>query len=81
MSEIYDDLLAMMAKVEKLPPPIHRIRASHAVPYHKIYRQWNTKGQLEIWCNRGAIHDLPRKRPTHPAVIADGLSSVPVNLE
>jgi hypothetical protein len=34
------------------------IVASHAVPYGRTYRQWNTCGELLLWANRGEVVDL-----------------------
>lgn len=54
---LFDDLRAMQAKINALPPAPSGIRLSHEVPYGGVYRQWDTKGRLWIWCHRGALMD------------------------
>src|SRR4051794_11020600 len=60
-----DDVISafrrMRGALDAAPPAIRRIRAHHSVPYGRAYRQWNTRGELEVWANRGEIEDLPRR--------------------
>jgi hypothetical protein len=58
---LVDDVRAMLDTVNALRPCPSRIMASHAVPYGRAYRQWNTRGELLLWVNRGLIADLPRR--------------------
>lgn len=51
------------AEIIRTEPPgnaIHGIRASHKVPFGRVFRQWDTDGKLWCWCNRGEIADLPQ---------------------
>lgn len=74
-----DQLMAWQAKIDAAPPVPTRMRASHRVPYGRVFRQWNTRGELEVWVNRGLIHDLPRMRPAECAL--HGLGGIPVFFE
>jgi hypothetical protein len=66
------------------PPAVARIRASHRVPYGRSYRQWNTRGELEVWANRGELADLPRRRGPYGVnvlvteLVPPGLIGIPV---
>lgn len=51
----------MREQIDAGPPPIRCFRAHHSVPYGRTFRQWNTRGDLEVWVNRGEIADLPRR--------------------
>lgn len=55
-------LRAMSAELAAAPPVPARIMASHAVPYGRAYRQWNARGDLIVWANRGEIEDMPHVR-------------------
>ena len=52
------DYRALAADLASLPPAVHAILASHAVPYGRVYRQWDASGNLLVWVNRGEIEDL-----------------------
>lgn len=65
----------------KLPPPIAGIRTSHHVPYGRTFRQWDTRGRLWVWVNRGEVEDLPRgPRPTPGGVnvVAYDFNAIPI---
>lgn len=51
-------------RIAELPPRPWCIRASHAVPYGRVFRQWDTRGRLIVWANRGEIEDIPRYAAT-----------------
>lgn len=55
-----DEMRRWQKIIDAAPPPIHRIMASHAVPYGRAFKQWDTNGRLLVWANRGEIVDLPR---------------------
>lgn len=57
---LVDAVRKMREQAEAGPPRIRCFRAHHSVPYGRIFRQWNTRGELEVWVNRGEIADLPR---------------------
>jgi hypothetical protein len=63
MTSPLDDFVAWQRKLNSLPPAPHSILTSHAVPYGRAYRQWDSKGRLLIWVNRGEVADLPRAAP------------------
>lgn len=58
------DMIAEMRRIQALidaaPPVPHVIMAHHAVPYGAAFRQWDTRGRLLVWANRGQIADMPR---------------------
>lgn len=66
--EAFAQLGRWAAELDARPPVPARIRASHAVPYGDVYRQWNTRGELELWANRGELEDLPRVEAPHPGI-------------
>jgi hypothetical protein len=57
---VINEIKRWQAKLADLPPTPRCIMASHLVPYGRVYRQWNTRGELLLWANRGEIADLPR---------------------
>lgn len=76
------EMRCVAAMVADLPPRPHCVIASHAVPYGRIFRQWDTRGRLLIWANRGEFADIPTRTPGY--AIAPGsldaslLSAIPV---
>lgn len=80
--DVFRDLRRFAAIVSQLPPRPHCVIASHAVPYGRIFRQWDTRGRLLIWANRGEVADIPSRAPGY--AIAPGsldaalLSAIPV---
>jgi hypothetical protein len=68
MSEARPSLIASLREwsemVAKLPPRPWCIKASHAVPFGRVYRQWDTRGRLIVWANRGEIEDIPCRAAT-----------------
>jgi hypothetical protein len=50
-------------KIDASPPMPHAVMAHHSVPYSRVFRQWDARGRLLVWVNRGAIADLPRAMP------------------
>ena len=68
--------------VAALPPQPKCFMAHHAVPYGQLYRQWNTKGELLVWVNRGEVADLTRRKPNYAiapnAIDTALLASIPV---
>jgi hypothetical protein len=66
--------------LKKLPPLPYRIMASHAVPWPKTYRQWDTRGRLLLWVNTGAIYDLPRKNAKNVMFYDSFLSIEPIGI-
>lgn len=73
------ELFKLNEELAKLPPAPRALVASHEVPYGRIYRQWDTRGDLFIWVNRGEIADLPRAshRPG-PFQTSASIFSIPV---
>lgn len=64
-----DDVIAAVEWLDDPGPRrVRGIRTSHAVPYGRVFRQWDTNGDLWAWVNRGEIEDLPRGPQPHPAV-------------
>lgn len=58
-----DDFKAMskiIHEANESAPRCHGFLAHHAVPYGRLYRQWDTKGRLWCWVNKGWIADMPR---------------------
>jgi hypothetical protein len=58
-----DDFKAMSKLIQEAnetAPRCHGFLAHHSVPYGKLYRQWDTKGRLWCWVNKGWIADLER---------------------
>lgn len=60
--DLVEQLREWQRQIDAAPPVAARIRASHAVPYGQVFRQWNTRGALELWVNRGWVADLPRAK-------------------
>jgi hypothetical protein len=84
MSDIFEDFrkaheLVMSFKRDWLPMP-WRIMASHSVPYGRVYRQWDAKGRLLLWVNRGAIHDLPALKFSAKFDYSDFTGYVPISI-
>lgn len=76
-----EEIARYEAALAKLPPPVAGILASHRVPYGRIFRQWDTKGRLWVWANRGEIEDLPHgPRPTAGGVntVAYDFNAIPI---
>jgi hypothetical protein len=81
-----DDVIAEMRRVSgmvaALPPRPKCFMAHHAVPYGQVYRQWNTRGELLVWVNRGEIADLARHKPDYAiapnAIDTALLTAIPV---
>jgi hypothetical protein len=60
---------------------IYCFMAHHSVPYGRIFKQWDARGRLLVWVNRGEIEDLARReRPmvAPNAIDTFMLSAVPV---
>jgi len=70
--------------VAALPPRPHCFMAHHSVPYGRVYSQWDTRGRLLVWVNRGEIADIPRHATRRGYAIAPNaiditmLTSIPV---
>lgn len=81
-----DDVFAEMRRVSEmvaaLPPRPKCFMAHHSVPYGRVYRQWNTKGELLVWVNRGEVADMARYKPNYAiapnAIDTALLTSIPV---
>lgn len=75
-----EQLLEWQAKIDAAPPVPHAILAHHAVPYGAAYRQWDTRGRLYVWANRGQIADMPRvtKEPNPLAASPIAAFGIPV---
>lgn len=58
--ETFMDLHKIVDEAREAAPVCSGFLAHHAVPYGKIYRQWDTKGRLWCWVNKGWMADLPR---------------------
>lgn len=81
--DLLADLWKAVETINTAPPLVRGIRAHHAVPYGRVFRQWDTNGQLWAWVNRGEIEDIPRAKP-NPSVHANPLGyrfGIPVCLE
>jgi hypothetical protein len=82
-SEFFDALRRMQRMIDEAPPPVRRLRAHHSVPYGTAWKQWNTRGELEVWVNRGWVADLPRapsERYDAPGALMR-MTGIPVVLE
>jgi hypothetical protein len=82
-SDLLADLRRWQAKIDTLPPAPHAIMAHHSVPYGRAFKQWDARGRLLIWANRGEIADLPRQNLHGIDVLSSilcppGLVGVPV---
>lgn len=58
-----DDFRRMSTLIEEAnesAPRCHGFLAHHGVPFGRLYRQWDTKGRLWCWVNKGWIADLSR---------------------
>lgn len=62
----FDMLDAMKRQMAMTPPALRAIFASHAVPYGRVYRMWNTRGEMIAYVNRGEIEDMPRVKVKAP---------------
>lgn len=54
--------------INEMPIPPSGIRAAHGVPWGRVFRQWDTRGRLWLWVNRGWLEDLPRAKPLGPGL-------------
>lgn len=54
-----EELVAVLAIAASLDdtPVARAILASDAVPFGTVRRQWDTKGRLYVWVNRGQVND------------------------
>lgn len=70
----------MMELFRSLPPRPRCFMAHHAVPYGRVIRQWNTRGELLLWVNRGEVMDLAHRPPPQLPyeVNTDLLVAIPV---
>lgn len=57
-ARLREELIAAEPEV----PHAHGMLASHKVPYGKFPRQWDTKGRLWLWVNRGELEDMTVER-------------------
>lgn len=85
MSDTFDPIENMrrcFELVKELPPLPWRIMASHSVPWPKTYRQWDAKGRLLVWVNRGALIEWAVDAPQGGKVMLyDGLTEiVPISI-
>lgn len=51
------DLMEAISLTRDAPPVPRGILASLKVPWGRVYRQWDAKGNLWIWMNRAELHD------------------------
>lgn len=56
---MFEALKVIGDQYKDLPPVPSGFLASHSVPYGRVFNQWDTKGRLWVWCNRGEVADLP----------------------
>lgn len=67
--------------------PLAGVRASHAIPYGRYFKQWDTNGRPWLWVNRGEVEDMPHASRDGVEVIAGAgilgpeLIGVPVYFE
>lgn len=86
MSELLRDLDRIAARLAALPPRPYCFMADHKVPYGQVFRQWDTRGRLLVWINRGEIEALSRRAATTEYAIAPNaidtelLSAIPVQV-
>lgn len=66
MTEMFEALRTMQDRLASLPPRPWCFMASHSVPYGRVYRQWDTRGRLLVWVNRGEVADMPLHRAADP---------------
>jgi hypothetical protein len=75
-----DDLRRWSQVIAEAPPSPRAMLMHHSVPYGRLFRQWNTRGDLYVWVNPGVIHDLPRRKADHRVgdMLSASLSGIPV---
>lgn len=83
---MYADLKRMMTEVDKLPPRPRYFIARHDVPYGRVFRMWDTRGQMHAYVNRGEIHDMRVADYRETSVLRrdsldPGITGIPVFLE
>lgn len=62
-----EDLSRTIRQQLKDAPPIPSAFLTHpAVPYGRVFRQWDTKGWLWLWVHPDVLACLPRVRPESP---------------
>lgn len=65
-----DSILKAMEAIKG--PPIPRgLRTSHSVPYGRVFRQWDTRGDLWLWVSRGQVEDMPHIDWNGIAIVVD----------
>jgi hypothetical protein len=52
------DLLRMNEELDMLPPRPRYFIARHDVPYGRVFKMWDTRGQMHAYINRGQVHDM-----------------------
>lgn len=83
MHDLLAELQRMQAEIDKLAPLPRYLIARHDVPYGKLFRMWDTRGQMHAYVNRGQIHDLAyrsyKSTSVHPFGLArPDLTGIPV---
>lgn len=71
------------AMIRELPPQPRCLMAHDDVPRGQVFRQWNTRGDLIVWVNRGEVAELPHRDARPHAIAPNGidtemLRSIPV---
>jgi hypothetical protein len=80
-ADLLDAIRMAYELVESFPPRPWVVRASHSVPYGRVYRQWDTRGRLIVWANRGEIADLKHGTPSKDNFALTSLLAIPVVFE
>lgn len=72
----FKELSTLIREADERAPRCHGFLAHHAVPYGKLYRQWDTKGRLWCWVNKGWIADMPHAAKKSSWVPGDHISDI-----
>lgn len=84
MMDFIDELRQVIEASRDAPPVAREIRASHAVPWGRTYRQWNVFGELLLWVNRGELAEILAPAREYREIglgFADGLLGIPLVFE
>jgi hypothetical protein len=57
--DTFFDIVKIADEAREQAPVCSGFLAHHSVPYGRLYRQWDTKGRLWCWVNKGWMADLP----------------------
>lgn len=74
--DAFMEMAATVREANERAPVCHGFLAHHSVPWGRLYRQWDTKGRLWCWVNKGWIFDQKQGKAKPRPFSLDRISDI-----